>query len=118
MREAVPAPLAAPDRLIALDAVRGLAVLGILVMNVVEFGLPIRAYANPAGGGGGVKFEEVGTISYVTWDGVFDFGSTTPNTFQYQFDRSNGIVLFAWQTMSASGNQRLSVSISCGSRVK
>ncbi len=40
------------DRVLALDVVRGLAVLGILVMNVVEFGQPIRAYENPAGGGG------------------------------------------------------------------
>lgn len=46
------APIAAEERLATLDVVRGLAVLGILVMNVVEFGLPIRAYGNPAGGGG------------------------------------------------------------------
>jgi uncharacterized protein len=56
MGEAAPAPTPGPvtaaDRLIALDVVRGLAVLGILVMNVVEFGQPLRAYANPAGGGG------------------------------------------------------------------
>lgn len=45
-------PVAAEERLATLDVVRGLAVLGILVMNVVEFGLPIRAYSNPAGGGG------------------------------------------------------------------
>src|SRR5687768_6494638 len=40
------------ERIVALDAVRGLAVLGILVMNVVEFGLPLRAYDNPAVAGG------------------------------------------------------------------
>jgi uncharacterized protein len=49
---APPLPTAAEQRHVAVDMVRGLAVLGILVMNVVEFGLPIRAYDNPAGGGG------------------------------------------------------------------
>ncbi|HEX6810831.1 MAG TPA: DUF418 domain-containing protein [Planctomycetota bacterium] len=47
-----PAPVAPPDRSAALDVVRGLAVLGILVMNIVEFGQPLRAYENPTGGGG------------------------------------------------------------------
>lgn len=49
---APPAPVATSDRIVAMDVVRGLAVLGILVMNVVEFGQPLRAYENPAGGGG------------------------------------------------------------------
>jgi uncharacterized protein len=48
----VPPPAARPERVVTLDVVRGLAVLGILVMNVVEFGQPLRAYENPAGGGG------------------------------------------------------------------
>ncbi len=49
---APPRPVAAEERVATLDVVRGLAVLGILVMNVVEFGQPLRAYSNPAGGGG------------------------------------------------------------------
>jgi uncharacterized protein len=52
MTDAAPAPVALAERIVMLDVVRGLAVLGILVMNVVEFGQPIRAYENPAGGGG------------------------------------------------------------------
>lgn len=48
----VPAPVQPQARLATLDVVRGLAVLGILVMNVVEFGQPLRAYDNPAMGGG------------------------------------------------------------------
>lgn len=52
MNSPPPSPLAAADRIVPLDVVRGLAVLGILVMNVVEFAHPFRAYANPAGGGG------------------------------------------------------------------
>src|SRR5262245_5800374 len=46
------APLPPGDRIVAVDVVRGLAVLGILVMNIVEFGLPIDAYTNPAVAGG------------------------------------------------------------------
>jgi uncharacterized protein len=36
----------------AIDAVRGLAVLGILLLNIVSFGLPGAAYVNPAVAGG------------------------------------------------------------------
>lgn len=45
-------PVAAAERIVALDVVRGLAVLGILVMNIVEFGLPLRAYTDPVVAGG------------------------------------------------------------------
>lgn len=55
-------------------------------------------------GSGQVKFHEAGAISYVTWDGVYSFGTTAANTFQLQFDRSTGNVTFAWATMVASGN--------------
>ena len=47
-----PAPVSEHDRVVSLDVVRGLAVLGILVMNIVEFALPMSAYASPIGGGG------------------------------------------------------------------
>ncbi|MBK8098331.1 MAG: hypothetical protein IPK26_14570 [Planctomycetes bacterium] len=59
---------------------------------------------NPTAGGQ-VKFEQIGSISYVTYDGVFQFGTTTPNTFQLQFNRSNGNVTYAWQTMATTGAQ-------------
>lgn len=39
------------DRFVSLDAIRGVAVMGILVMNIVAFALPISAYFNPAAGG-------------------------------------------------------------------
>lgn len=45
-------PVPAAERIVALDAVRGLAVLGILVMNIVEFAWPDEAYSNPAFAGG------------------------------------------------------------------
>jgi hypothetical protein len=72
---------------------------------------------NPgAAGSGAVKFEEVGTLSIVTFDGVYDFGGTLPNVFQWQFDRANGNVHFVWQTISLGGNAHL-VGFKCGGTV-
>jgi hypothetical protein len=63
---------------------------------------------NPAAAGGGVvKFEQLGSTSYVTWDGVWDSGGTSAanaSTFQFQFDRASGAVHVVFQTMSALGN--------------
>ncbi|HEY1146349.1 MAG TPA: DUF418 domain-containing protein, partial [Allosphingosinicella sp.] len=36
-----------PSRIVALDTVRGVAVMGILAMNIVAFALPQQAYFNP-----------------------------------------------------------------------
>ena len=43
---------AAGDRHISIDAVRGFAVLGILLMNIVGMGLPAFAYVDPTYAGG------------------------------------------------------------------
>lgn len=48
---AQPGPLAAADRVTNLDAIRGLSVLGILLMNSVSFGLMPAAYFNLSAGG-------------------------------------------------------------------
>ncbi len=48
------APVRGSERIEALDVLRGVAVLGILVMNVQSFALPFAAYSNPSvytGGG-------------------------------------------------------------------
>jgi uncharacterized protein len=39
-------------RILSIDVVRGMAVLGILLMNIVAMGLPTYAYINPIYGGG------------------------------------------------------------------
>jgi uncharacterized protein len=39
------------QRYTSLDAIRGVAVMGILAMNIAAFALPISAYFNPAAGG-------------------------------------------------------------------
>ena len=36
-----------PNRIVTLDIVRGVAVMGILAMNIVAFAMPIQAYFNP-----------------------------------------------------------------------
>jgi hypothetical protein len=57
-------------------------------------------------GSGAVKFHESGSIAYITWDGVWDYGgssSANANTFQFQFDSGVGSVALAWQTMSSLG---------------
>ena len=63
---------------------------------------------NPAAAGSGtVKFEEVGGIAYVTWQGVYDYNGTTAanaNTMQAQFDLASGTVHYVYQTMSTLGN--------------
>jgi uncharacterized protein len=46
-----PGPLAASERVTNLDAIRGLSVLGILLMNAVSFGLVPAAYFNLSAGG-------------------------------------------------------------------
>jgi hypothetical protein len=52
---------------------------------------------------GNVKFEEVGGVAYITWDGVIGYVGTAPgtvtSTFQLQFSLTNGSVGFAFQSM-------------------
>jgi len=60
---------------------------------------------NPAiAGSGQVKFEEIGGIAYITWDGVYSYATTVPDTFQMQFDTANGNVHIVWGAMSLAGN--------------
>lgn len=54
------------------------------------------------GAAGDVVFEQIGSIAYITWNGVPTFGSAVPCTFQFQFDSAVGSVTLAIQTMSAT----------------
>ena len=61
-------------------------------------------------GSGQVKFEQVGNLAIITWDGVWDFGGTTAanaNTFQAQFDVNTGTVHYVYGAMSGLGNGAL-----------
>ncbi len=55
----------APPRIATLDIVRGIAVMGILAMNIVAFAMPFQAYMNP------VAFGSPGTADLLSW--VFSF---------------------------------------------
>src|SRR4030095_12988133 len=50
--EPVARPVSTGERITALDALRGFALLGILLMNIVGFGLYFAAYDNPTSAGG------------------------------------------------------------------
>lgn len=50
--DAVPRPVAASERISSIDTLRGVAVLGILVMNIYGFAMPFAAYQNPLAYGG------------------------------------------------------------------
>ena len=45
-------PIAANERFVSIDVLRGVAVLGILVMNIYGFAMPLVAYGNPLALGG------------------------------------------------------------------
>ena len=42
-----PGPVEAAERFQSLDTVRGVAVLGILIMNIYAYAMPFQAYSNP-----------------------------------------------------------------------
>ncbi|WP_294395202.1 DUF418 domain-containing protein [uncultured Sphingomonas sp.] len=62
--------MTAPSRIVAIDVIRGLAVLGILVMNIVSMGMPDYAYVDPHyyGGADGANLA-AWMLAYVFADG-------------------------------------------------
>jgi uncharacterized protein len=50
-----------PPRIATLDIVRGVAVMGILAMNIVGFAMPFAAYMNP------LAYGMEGTADFVSW---------------------------------------------------
>jgi uncharacterized protein len=63
----VTAPAPSPNRILALDALRGLAVIGIVGMNVHAFALPGPAYYNP------LSYGATSPLDYWVWLGSFVF---------------------------------------------
>src|SRR3989442_1724387 len=55
------APVTGRERLVALDTLRGVAVLGILLMNILFFGMPMVAGFNPDAAG------EATFLNRATW---------------------------------------------------
>ncbi len=74
----------AGDRHLTLDTVRGVAVLGILLLNIIAFSMPMPAYFNPAAYGGAEGLDLAAWFgNFVLFDGKmrglfsFLFGAST-----------------------------------------
>ena len=86
---------ATPTRYESLDAIRGVAVMGILAMNIVAFAAPFAAYVNPVAGG------PVGNLDLATWFFNFVFiDSKMRGLFSMLFGASTLLVI---QSAAASG---------------
>jgi len=57
----VTGPVSQPERLEALDVLRGFALLGILVMNIQSFSMPALAYINPN------VYGDLNGVNYAVW---------------------------------------------------
>jgi uncharacterized protein len=65
-----PEPVRPAERVTPVDVLRGVAVLGILAMNIVFFGLPGPAYDNPTRGGGATGLNlGVWIFNHLVFDG-------------------------------------------------
>jgi len=65
-------PIAANERFVSIDVLRGVAVLGILVMNIYGFAMPFVAYSNPLALGG-TELHNIGTwfFTHILFDQKF-----------------------------------------------
>jgi uncharacterized protein len=62
-------PVAPPERVAAVDVLRGVALLGILTMNIVFFAWPIAAYFDPTAGAGASGIDTaVWVVNHVVFD--------------------------------------------------
>jgi len=86
--EASLAPTSAAERIFALDVIRGFAVLGILLMNILGFGLPSSAYMNAIAIEGG----NTGLNLWAWFAEMFYFEGTMRGLFTLLFGA--GIVLY------------------------
>jgi hypothetical protein len=65
-------------------------------------------------GSGQVFYDESGTVGRVTYNGVYSFGTTTPNNIQITYDTSNGNFSIEWAGTAASIGSGLLVGYSPG----
>lgn len=67
---------------------------------------------NPgAPGSGSILFEQVGGVAYVTWNGVYRYGSFSPNTFQVQFALATGDIDVVFGATTPIGDSLVGFSV-------
>lgn len=70
MDPTAPSTTARATRLASLDVIRGVAVLGILLLNILSFGMPQAAYLNPRAWGGWHGADLVAwAVNFIFFDG-------------------------------------------------
>jgi uncharacterized protein len=97
------ATTAAPPRIATLDIVRGIAVMGILAMNIVAFAMPLQAYMNPLAYGA----ESAVDLAVYAFNFVFIDGKMR-GLFSFLFGASMLLVI---QRAEAKGESAASVTI-------
>ncbi len=86
------------SRIVSLDVVRGVAVLGILAMNIVGFAMPFQAYMNP------VAFGEIGDGDLASWAFSFIFiDGKMRGLFSFLFGASMLLVIERAEASGTSG---------------
>lgn len=100
---AVNRPVSAAERIVALDFIRGIAVLGILFPNIVAYGHPMLAYYWPEGlPGGSTGFDRyLWLVQFVLIDGKLR------GLFTLLFGA--GLILFLDRVEARGGNSELQV---------
>lgn len=90
-------PVAESDRIQSLDVLRGFALLGILLLNIIGFALPYASYSNPS-----VDLGIGSRLDLATWAGVELFAEGAMRAlFSMLFGA--GVVLFATGARAKSG---------------
>jgi uncharacterized protein len=90
----------APSRLASLDCIRGVAVMGILLMNIVDFAMPGAAYFNPlAYGGSHGANHALWLFNFLLFDGKMR------GLFSFLFGASMLIVIEAAETAGRNATQ-------------
>jgi uncharacterized protein len=84
----IAAPVAQQERITILDSLRGIAVLGILVMNITGFALPAPAYHSDL-----AVMNEIGTLNQKVWF-IVEWGLEGTQRALFSILFGAGIILF------------------------